>query len=228
MPTQDPHTLLECRACPRLATFLDGVREQHPDYHARPVEAFGDASPQLLIVGLAPGLHGANRTGRPFTGDGCSDFLYGTLHRWGWSSAPTSVSADDGLRLHGARITNAVKCLPPQNLPTPEEVRTCRSHLMGEISTLRPRAILSLGAVAHRAVLAALGLAPKGFAFAHGGAWALHGDEAQRPRPATRPQWLLSSYHPSRYNLNTGRVTQASFDAVFERLARCLEGGAGQ
>ena len=142
-----PHTFdPNCRACPRLATFLDEVRVRHPGYHARPVAAFGDPSPGLLIVGLAPGMHGANRSGRPFTGDYAGVLLYETLHRFGYASAPQSVSLDDGLQLSGCRITNAVKCLPPANKPEPGEIRECNRFLAAELAALPAHAsILALG-----------------------------------------------------------------------------------
>lgn len=211
---------LACRRCDRLARFLDEVKAAHPAYHCRPVEAFGDQRPWLLIVGLAPGLHGANATGRPFTGDGCSDFLYGALHRAGLSSAERSIGQGDGLQLHGMRITNAVKCLPPDNKPTPAEVNTCSRFLADELRLLQPQVVLTLGAVAHGSVVRTLrqigwlgaGERPS---FVHGSAFPL----ANTGRD--RPGWLLASYHPSRYNLNTRRITQEMFDAVLQdALAR--------
>ena len=141
-----------CRACPRLATFLDDVRDEYSGYFCLPVPPFGADQPKLLIVGLAPGLHGANRTGRPFTGDYAGILLYETLHKYGFANGRVSVSADDGLRLKDCRITNAVKCLPPQNKPLPIEIRTCNRFLQSEIAGLPPStAILALGTIAHAA-----------------------------------------------------------------------------
>lgn len=195
----------DCRACPRLARFLDDVRAGHPGYHARPVPAFGDPAPRLLIVGLAPGMHGANRSGRPFTGDYAGILLYATLHKFGYASAPESVSKDDGLRLIGCRITNAVKCLPPANKPEPAEIRACNGFLAAELAALPAGAgILALGQIAHQAVLRALGLKLKDHPFAHG---------ADHRLPNGRR--LVSSYHCSRYNTQTRRLTPEMFEAVF-------------
>lgn len=196
-----------CRRCPRLANFLDAVRGEFPDYHARPVAPFGVAQPRLLIVGLAPGKHGANATGRPFTGDYAGILLYETLFALGLSSQPTSVARDDGLQLLGCRITNAVKCLPPENKPTPQEVATCNGYLRHELATLPPKTvILALGQVAHTAVLRALALKKKDFPFGHGAQHAL-GDG----------RWLLTSYHCSRYNTQTRRLTPQMFREVMQR-----------
>jgi uracil-DNA glycosylase family 4 len=198
----------DCRACPRLARFLDEVRVQHPDYHARPVAPFGDPSPGLLIVGLAPGMHGANRSGRPFTGDHAGILLYQTLHQFGYASAAQSVSADDGLQLIGCRITNAVKCLPPANKPEPGEIRECNRFLAAELAGLPNRAtILALGQIAHQAVLRALGLKLKDFPFSHASDYRL--PDGRR---------LVSSYHCSRYNTQTRRLTPDMFAAVFSQL----------
>ena len=151
----------DCRQCPRLADFLDDVRRQHPDYHCRPVPPFGDRDARLLIVGLAPGMHGANRSGRPFTGDHAGLLLYETLHEFGFSSAPESVATDDGLRLPDARITNAVKCLPPDNKPVGAEINTCNPFLAAELDTLPANAVvIALGGIAHRAVIKAVGGRP--------------------------------------------------------------------
>lgn len=204
---------LNCRRCPRLAGFLDEVRDKEPEYHARPVPPFGDNNPRLLIVGLAPGMHGANRTGRPFTGDHAGILLYATLFAAGLTNQPTSISCDDSLRLRGVRITNAVKCLPPANKPEPSEIRQCNGFLKIEISQLdRCRAILALGRVAHEAVLAALGLKRTAAAFAHGAEHALDGDRT-----------LIDSFHCSRYNTQTRRLTTAMFEKVVFR-ARDLAG----
>lgn len=207
-------TLSECRRCARLAGHLGEVRERHPDYHARPVPAFGDDRPTLLVVGLAPGLHGANRTGRPFTGDYAGVLLYATLHRFGWSTGPESVAADDGLVLRRCRITNAVKCLPPANKPEPSEVRSCNVYLQEELGALGAgAAILALGLVAHGAVLMALGLRASAHPFGHG---------AEHAFPSgTR---LFDSYHCSRYNTQTRRLTAAMFEGVFARIADHLAG----
>ena len=158
-----------CRRCPRLARHLDRVRTDHPGYHARPVAPFGRARARLLVVGLAPGLHGANRTGRPFTGDYAGILLYDTLYRFGFATRPEAVAARDGLRLLDCRITNAVKCLPPANQPLPEEVRRCNVYLAEEIVALpEGAAVLALGAIAHDAVLMALGVRRAAHPFRHG------------------------------------------------------------
>jgi len=209
-------SLLECRDCPRLAAYLGEVRARWPDYHARPVAAFGAPQPRLLVVGLAPGVHGANRTGRPFTGDHAGILLYHMLHRFGFASQPSGAAADDGLELHDCRITNAVKCVPPHNAPTPAEVRTCNGHLRGELHDLRAlRAILALGTVAHRAVLTALAHKPARYAFAHGARHVLD-----------RRRILFDSYHCSRYNTQTRRLTADAFAAVFDAIRRELDGCA--
>ena len=201
---------LDCRACPRLASFLDDVRARHPDYHARPVPPFGDAAPKLLIVGLAPGMHGANRSGRPFTDDYAGVLLYETLHKFGYASAPQSVSVDDGLQLTGCRITNAVKCLPPANKPEPAEIRQCNDFLAAEIAALPAgTSILALGQIAHQAVLRALGLKLKDYPFAHA---------SDHRLPDGRR--LVSSYHCSRYNTQTRRLTPEMFEAVFTQIQR--------
>lgn len=154
-----------CRRCPRLAAFLDSVRAVHPDYYCKPVGPFGDPKARLLIVGLAPGKHGANRTGRPFTGDHAGILLYATLFKFGFATAPVSTAADDGLELMDARITNAVKCLPPDNKPLPPEIKTCNDYLQAELAqSPSVRAILALGAIAHEAVLRSYVLPPASFA----------------------------------------------------------------
>jgi uracil-DNA glycosylase len=196
-----------CKACPRLAGHLAAVSKEFPDYYAAPVPPFGVSKPQLLIVGLAPGLHGANATGRPFTGDHAGIILYKTLFKYGFSTGEISVSANDKLRLKRCRITNAVKCLPPENKPTITEVAQCNSYLRNEITTLPQDAvIMALGSIAHGAVLRALGLRAKAYPFGHGHCHHLDGGRR-----------LLDSYHCSRYNTNTRRLTPAMFDAVFER-----------
>jgi len=188
----------------------------HPDYHARPVAPFGPKRAALLVVGLAPGLHGANRTGRPFTGDHAGILLYRTLHRYGFASHEGSSDPGDGLALIGCRVTNAVKCLPPQNKPQPDEVRRCNRYLAEEIAAVRPRAILALGAIAHRAVLMAVKLSPGRHRFAHR---AVH--ELSAASPATR---LFDSYHCSRYNTQTKRLTVPMFEAVVRDIATFLRG----
>lgn len=199
----------DCTLCPRLASFLGKVRREHPDYHAKPVGPFGDPKPKLLIVGLAPGMHGANRTGRPFTGDYAGILLYETLFELGLSTAKTSVSRDDGLALRGTRISNAVKCLPPDNKPEPAEIRTCNPYLAAEFEELKSvRAVLALGTIAHDASLTANGLKKSSARFAHG---------AEHELPAGRT--LVDSYHCSRYNTNTRRLTPEMFRTVLERAA---------
>ncbi|MBU3724279.1 MAG: uracil-DNA glycosylase [Burkholderiaceae bacterium] len=200
-----------CRDCPRLAAFLDQVKAKHPTYFCKPVPPFGSDQAALLVVGLAPGLHGANATGRPFTGDWCSDLLYGTLHAYGFAKKPRSIAADDDQALINCRLTNAVKCLPPENKPTPLEVNTCLRYLKNEILLIKPKVIVALGAVAHNAVLSCLSAEDKtirrsAFKFAHG---AVH---------QCGPYRLIDSYHPSRYNTNTGRLTPEMFRAVFAKV----------
>jgi uracil-DNA glycosylase len=202
-----------CRLCPRLAGFLATVKADHPDYYCRPVPPFGDDRPGLLIVGLAPGMHGANRTGRPFTGDYAGILLYETLHKFDLATGPVSIAADDGLRLTGARITNAVKCLPPDNKPETREIATCNVYLKAELARLESaRVVLALGLIAHGAVLKACGLRAADFKFAHG---------AEHALPEGRI--LVDSYHCSRYNTQTRRLTAAMFEAVVGR-ARQLAG----
>jgi uracil-DNA glycosylase family 4 len=204
---------LDCRRCSRLAGFLDDVRVKYPDYHARPVAPFGDASPRLLIVGLAPGMHGANRSGRPFTGDYAGVLLYQTLHKFGFADKPASISADDGLRLTGCRITNAVKCLPPENKPTGCEVKTCNAFLADEIASLPNDSILlALGGIAHKAVLMAAAEKAAVYKFGHGARHHLENGLT-----------LFDSYHCSRYNTQTRRLTAAMFEQVFTDIRRFLD-----
>jgi uracil-DNA glycosylase len=198
-----------CRRCVRLATFLDDVRAAYPSYRCLPVPPFGDPDARLVIVGLAPGLHGANATGRPFTGDFAGILLYETLHAYGYASSPLSRTAEDPLALDDCRITNAVKCLPPENKPLPGEVRNCNDYLTADLSLLPAGgAVLALGRIAHDAALLALGLRRNHFAFAHGVRHVLGDGRA-----------LFDSYHCSRYNTNTGRLTTAMFRSVFDAIA---------
>lgn len=198
-----------CRRCPRLANFLDAVKAEHPTYFCKPVPPFGPLGAALTIVGLAPGLHGANASGRPFTGDYAGVLLFETLHAYGFASAPTTTGPDDGLALIDCRITNAVKCLPPDNKPLPSEIRECNAYLAADLAALPDGgAILALGRVAHDAALRALHVKPAGFRFAHAAA-----------HPLGRGIALFDSYHCSRYNTNTRRLTTAMFRAVFDAIA---------
>lgn len=211
-PPLDYARMTQCRACPRLARHLDAVCEAHPSYHAAPVEPWGRRSARLLIVGLAPGMHGANRTGRPFTGDASGEFLFESLARAGFASAADPNQA--GLR--GARITNAVRCLPPGNRPVVAEVARCRGYLNHELRELwwprvrKPRCVLALGRIAHDAVGRALDMQIAAFG---------HGVE-QELRPGLL---LLDTYHPSRQNTNTGRLTRGMLDDVVGRARRFLD-----
>jgi uracil-DNA glycosylase family 4 len=201
-----------CRECPRLAAFLDEVQDRYPDYYCRPVPPFGDKKASLLIVGLAPGMHGANATGRPFTGDHAGILLYQMLHEFGFSTHEASVSADDELRLTNCRITNAVKCLPPDNKPVGAEINTCNTFLANELNTMpKGSVVLALGGIAHRAVVKARGYRQAEFKFGHK---ALHdlGDLL-----------LLDSYHCSRYNTNTRRLTTEMFASVFSKVKALLD-----
>lgn len=202
----------DCRLCPRLAAHREILKREHPDYHNAPVAAFGDPDPSLLIVGLAPGRHGANATGRPFTGDYAGILLYRTLHAAGFASRPESVSVGDGLELRRARITNAVKCLPPENKPTTREVDTCLEFLTKEIASLKPGAvILALGTIAHRAVVRACGGRLSDYRFGHGN---------QHRLPDGRR--MIDSYHCSRYNTQTGRLTEQMFVEVLASARRLV------
>lgn len=205
-----------CRLCPRLAGFLDEVRQAKPDYFARPVPSFGDANARLLVVGLAPGMHGANRTGRPFTGDYAGGLLYSTLHKFGFASESSPLDAvgqsNAAMTLSDCRITNAVRCLPPQNKPEPAEIKQCNPYLASELSSMPGgAAVLALGTVAHQAVLRALGLRAKEYPFSHG---------AQHHLP--NGMMLHDSYHCSRYNTQTRRLNEAMFHAVFDAVATYL------
>jgi uracil-DNA glycosylase len=197
----------DCRRCPRLAAFLDAVKLAEPDYYCRPVPPFGDPQARIVIVGLAPGMHGANRTGRPFTGDHAGILLYRTLYKFGLASGPESIAADDGLTLLEARITNSVKCLPPANKPLPTEVKECNAYLKAELEqSTTARVILALGAIAHAAVLRVFGLRAAAFRFAHA---------AEHDLGEGRV--LLDSYHCSRYNTQTRRLTTDMFESVVAR-----------
>ncbi|MGD0959107.1 MAG: uracil-DNA glycosylase [Methylomonas sp.] len=204
----------ECRLCPRLAEFLDEVKRRYPDYHARPVAPFGDSEARLLVVGLAPGMHGANASGRPFTGDYAGLLLYQALFEAGFSNQPLSTAKDDGLQLLNSRITNAVKCLPPQNKPTGEEIAACNAYLTVELNTLPANpVILALGNIAHQAVLRAYGLKIKAYPFGHHRVYGLPGG-----------QYLVSSYHCSRYNVQTKRLSMEMLNEVFVTVKRLLSG----
>ncbi|MFM8342465.1 MAG: uracil-DNA glycosylase [Methylomonas sp.] len=201
-----------CRDCPRLASFLDDVKQKHPDYHALPVAPFGDANARLLVVGLAPGMHGANATGRPFTGDYAGLLLYQALYDFGYSNQLQSTALNDGLSLNNCRITNAVKCLPPQNKPTGDEIKQCNHYLAKELKTLPPKSvILALGNIAHQAVLRAYGLKITAAKFGHHQSFELPDGN-----------YLVSSYHCSRYNVQTKRLNMAMFAEVFATIDQLL------
>lgn len=213
IPPCHDQDLLQCKECSRLADFLQTVKERHPTYHARPVVSFGDAAAKLLIVGLAPGMHGANRTGRPFTGDYAGILLYQMLHRFGFSTRAESIAADDDLRLIDCRITNAVKCLPPENKPTLQEIKQCNRYLSAELEQFvreRGLAVLALGTVAHQAVLRSMRLKVKDYPFAHGKVYDL---------PIGNGLRLYDSYHCSRYNTQTKRLTEEMFAQVFAQIS---------
>lgn len=202
-----------CRRCPRLANFLDEVKIENAQYWCKPVPPFGASDARLLLIGLAPGMHGANRTGRPFTGDFAGTLLYGTLHAYGFATAPISLSADDGLTLRDCRISNAVKCLPPANKPTPAEIKTCNDYLRIELALPNsPQILLALGRIAHDAVLMAFGYKPSVAKFRHGVRHAL-----------PNGYMLYDSYHCSRYNTQTKRLTPQMFHEVFARIRAELD-----
>jgi uracil-DNA glycosylase len=212
----------DCSLCPRLARFRLANRGLFPEWHNAPVASFGDPAARLLIVGLAPGLRGANRTGRPFTGDHAGVLLYALLLRFGFARGHYRAAPDDGLQLIDCRITNTVRCVPPENRPVGAEVNACRRFLAGELGTLEgelgtgpaPAIVLTLGGIAHASVLRALGQSARRYPFVHGALY----------RPDAGPA-LAPSYHCSRYNLNTGRLTPAMFEAVFAQLRASLDRG---
>jgi uracil-DNA glycosylase len=201
----------DCDLCPRLKTFRDGWRLREPLWHNAPVPGFGASGARMLIVGLAPGLQGANRTGRPFTGDYAGDLLYATLLRYGFATGSYDERPDDGLQLVDCRIVNAVRCVPPENKPTGAEVVACRDFLrQSRLEMPRLSLILALGRIAHDSTVRMLGYPPTRFVFGHGSKYRIG------------PLMLLSSYHCSRYNTNTGKLTEAMFHAVFEEARRLL------
>ena len=211
------NNLQDCQLCPRLTTYREELKQQYPDYHCAPVVAMGYPGATLFIVGLAPGLHGANASGRPFTGDASGDLLFAALHRYGFASQSNSRSLDSEQQLIDCRITNAVKCVPPQNKPLSLEINTCNQFLRAEIQQLPSSSVvLTLGSIAHRAVIRALGLQQSAFPFRHGGQYPLQNEEG------SNIQQLFTSYHPSRYNVNTGKITAASFARVFASIREVL------
>jgi uracil-DNA glycosylase len=208
-----PAPSADCPLCPRLATFRDANRRAFREWHNAPVASFGDPAATLLIVGLAPGLRGANRTGRPFTGDHAGEILYDLLGRFGFARGHYRATADDRLELTDCRITNAVRCVPPQNRPIGEEVNACRRFLVGELRTRpAPAVILALGGIAHGSVLRALALKRSNYPFAHGAVYRVRDGMTLAP-----------SYHCSRYNLNTGRLTPAMFEQVFATVRALVD-----
>lgn len=212
---------LHCKECRRLADFLAGLRQEYPLYHNLPVAPFGDPKARFLIVGLAPGLHGANATGRPFTGDYAGEILYNTLYKYGFSNQAYNVTRgeikiNDDLQLHNCRISNAVKCLPPQNKPTTHEINTCNRYLAHELSEMPNKSIvLGLGLVAHKAVLKATAYKQSAFKFAHKVMHELQLDD--------KTLYFYNSYHCSRYNTSTKRLTEAMFHQVFADIRKHID-----
>jgi uracil-DNA glycosylase family 4 len=210
-PIPEAEAPRDCPLCPRLVALRQDCRVEHPDWWNAPVPVFGDRNAWLGIVGLAPGKHGANRTGRPFTGDYAGELLYSTLLKFGLAKGSYTADPGDGLTLTGAVIVNAVKCLPPGNMPRPDEIRTCRNYFEVALAALtKVRVVVALGQIAHVAAARAMGLPPAATKFGHGA-------EAV----ARDGRVLLSSYHCSRYNQNTGRLDAAMFESVFERALKC-------
>lgn len=217
MSASRPEPGRDCPLCPRLVAFREEWRAREPGWHNAPVDRFlpvgGVAAVRLLVVGLAPGLRGANRTGRPFTGDYAGDLLYRTLTAFGFANGRFDARPDDGLELIDTAIVNAVRCVPPENKPTPAEINTCRTFLAPSFTEFgRLRAVITLGRIAHDSTLRALGAKPSAAPFAHAGAHAVAGLR------------IVSSYHCSRYNTNTGRLTEPMFQEVFESVAGYVRG----
>ena len=210
--------VISCKSCKRLIEYADGVKEngrkagyEKEEYWCKPVPSFGPINAELLIVGLAPGTHGAGRTGRPFTGDYAGELLYQTLYDFDMSNKSESLNNEDNLELKNTRISNAVRCAPPNNKPTTEEVNNCSNFLIEEICMMNNlKSVLALGGLAHRAVLRTMSLKQSKYPFSHGAEHELDGIEWK----------LIDSYHPSRYNLNTGRLNAEMFKDVFEVLKR--------
>jgi uracil-DNA glycosylase len=203
----------DCGSCPRLVDFRLAQRQQHGDWHNAPVPSFGELTARLLIVGLAPGLKGANRTGRPFTGDFAGELLYATLAKFGFAEGTYAARTDDAFRLVDCRVTNAVRCVPPENKPEPGEIKACNGFLAREIEAMpQLRAVLALGAIAHGAILTALGRRKSQHKFAHGAQY----------EPG-QGFILADSYHCSRYNTNTGVLTTAMFEGVFRGIRDVLD-----
>lgn len=199
---------VDCPICPRLAEYRQANRAAHPDWFNAPVPSFGSLDAELLIVGLAPGVRGANRTGRPFTGDYAGELLYRTLLHFGLAHGLYAADPQDGLMLANCRVTNAVRCVPPANLPTPAETRACNAFLADEIGTMpRLRGLLALGGTAHNAILRVHGMRPSRVPFRHGSIQSL-----------TAGRLLADSYHVSRLNTNTGRLTETMFRSVVQEL----------
>ena len=207
MPMTVPHRDQTCRLCPRLAEFLDEARAKNPDWHNAPVNGYGPVNAPIMLIGLAPGMRGANRTGRPFTGDFAGDLLFQTLSQFDLSTGQYDARPDDGVELTQIRIVNAVRCVPPQNKPIGAEIKTCRQFLTQDIAAMTAlKVIITLGRIGHQSALKALGLREKDYPFSHGGKHLL-------PNGVT----LISSYHCSRYNTQTNRLTTAMFHDVFRQ-----------
>lgn len=201
----------DCPLCPRLADYRKDLRVENPDWFNNPVPSFGDESARLLIVGLAPGVRGANRTGRPFTGDFAGDLLYGTLLKYGFASGEFGATSDDTLKLEDCMVTNAVRCVPPQNKPVGPEVNACRQFLEHRIKALSQlTSIVTLGKIAHDSTIRALGGRVKTHPFGHGSTTVL------------KTYAITASYHCSRYNTNTGRLTVSMFESIFASVRRAL------
>ncbi len=210
--------IVACRKCPRLVAWREEVARtkrrayRGQDYWGKPVPGFGDTRARLLVVGLAPGAHGSNRTGRQFTGDASGDFLYPALHRAGFANHPASVARDDGLTLSDAYVTASGRCAPPANKPTPAELDNCQPYLEREIEILKPKVIVALGRIAFERVIRIYSARSNGWKFAHGATYSLMTD-----------RWLLCSYHPSRQNTQTGKLTVEMFDAIWKKARELLD-----
>ena len=210
-----PEAPLDCPLCPRLVAYREANAQDEPSWHNAPVRSFGEDNAELLIVGLAPGRGGANKTGRPFTGDWAGDLLYATLDKYGFSDGQYQARPDDGLRLINAMITNAVRCVPPENKPTGPEANQCRGFLIERFKALpQLKAMVCLGKVSHDNTIRALSGRLKDYVFAHGAEHTIEGPNG--------PLTLIDSYHCSRYNTNTGRLTTAMFEAIFEQVRRYI------